>query len=59
MRKVIWTLVLTGTLLVGMMGISYAITNGTPDGNNHPYVGLVVFDIATTTGPVPAWRCSG
>jgi hypothetical protein len=31
-----------------------AITNGTPDGNNHPYVGLAVFDDADG----PAWRCS-
>jgi len=32
-----------------------AITNGSPDGNAHPYVGLLVFDDATG----PAWRCSG
>ena len=55
MRRAIWTLVLTGVLLVAMMGISYAITNGVPDGNNHRYVGLIVFDV----GGQPAWRCSG
>jgi hypothetical protein len=33
-----------------------AITNGVPDGNNHPYVGLLVFDAAPGA---PAWRCSG
>ena len=33
-----------------------AITNGQPDGNNHPYVGLLVFDSAPG---VPRWRCSG
>ena len=33
-----------------------AITNGVPDGDNHPYVGLLVFDSAPDT---PAWRCSG
>lgn len=60
MRKGIWTLVLTGALLVGMMGISYAITNGVPDGNNHPYVGLVVFDVLDEEGnQVPSHRCSG
>jgi len=60
MRKAIWTLVLTGVLLVGMMGIAYAITNGVPDGNNHPYVGLVVFDVLNADGdPVPSHRCSG
>jgi hypothetical protein len=33
-----------------------AITNGVPDGNDHPYVGLLVFDSAPGQ---PAWRCSG
>jgi hypothetical protein len=33
-----------------------AITNGQPDGDNHPYVGLLVFDAAPGT---PGWRCSG
>ena len=32
-----------------------AITNGQPDGTNHPYVGLAVFDVAPG---VPGWRCS-
>jgi secreted trypsin-like serine protease len=32
-----------------------AVTNGRPDGNGHPYVGLLVFDDANG----PAWRCSG
>jgi hypothetical protein len=31
-----------------------AITNGTPDGDNHPYVGLAVFDVDGT----PSHRCS-
>ncbi len=33
-----------------------AVTNGQPDGDGHPYVGLVVFDDALGH---PAWRCSG
>jgi hypothetical protein len=33
-----------------------AITNGKPDGDDHPYVGLLVFDSAPDT---PGWRCSG
>lgn len=37
-------------------GAALAITNGQPDGDNHPYVGLVVFDSAPGT---PGWRCSG
>ncbi len=32
-----------------------AITWGTPDGEAHPHVGLMVFDV----GGAPAWRCSG
>jgi hypothetical protein len=56
MRKAVGTLLLTGVLLVAMMGISYGITNGVPDGANHPYVGLLVFDDAPAH---PAWRCSG
>jgi hypothetical protein len=43
----ILTLVLAGTAL--------AITDGEPDGEGHPYVGLLVFDV----GGGPAWRCSG
>jgi hypothetical protein len=33
-----------------------AITNGQPDGDNHPYVGLMV---ALDEDGVPLWRCSG
>lgn len=32
-----------------------AVRNGDLDGDNHPYVGLLVFDV----GGTPAWRCSG
>ena len=43
----ILTLVLAGTAL--------AITDGEEDGNGHPYVGLLIFDVDGS----PAWRCSG
>lgn len=33
-----------------------AITDGALDGNGHPQVGLLVFDVAPNT---PGWRCSG
>ncbi len=35
---------------------AYAITNGQPDGNAHPHVGLVVFE---DTPGHPAWRTTG
>jgi hypothetical protein len=36
-----------------------AITNGQPDGNNHPYVGLAVFDVDDGAGGhTPSHRCS-
>lgn len=42
-------------LAFGSLGSAYAITNGQPDGDDHPYVGLLVFDV----DGVPVWRCSG
>jgi hypothetical protein len=42
-------------LLFGATG-AMAITNGQPDGTNHPYVGLMV---ALDKDGVPQWRCSG
>lgn len=36
-------------------GAAWAVTDGDPDGNGHPHVGLLVFDV----GGTPAWRCSG
>jgi hypothetical protein len=49
-------LVLTVSLFAGAVE---AITNGSPDGNNHPYVCLVVFDVATDEGVEPMWRTTG
>jgi hypothetical protein len=43
-------------MLVAAAGSAFAITNGTPDDGEHPYVGLVVFYDSTFT---PLWRCSG
>jgi hypothetical protein len=43
-------------MVLGTAGIAGAITNGQPDGDNHPYVGLLVFDYAPGS---PGWRCSG
>jgi hypothetical protein len=43
-------------LAIVTVGVASAISNGEPDGDNHPYVGLLVFDYAPGS---PGWRCSG
>lgn len=43
-------------LVVSFATPASAITNGTPDGDDHPYVGLLVFE---DTPGHPAWLCSG
>ena len=43
-------------VVLGGSTTALAITNGTPDGTDHPYVGLLVFDDAPGH---PAWRCTG
>jgi len=55
MRKIAIASVIGLALVLGMVNNVLAITNGQPDGDEHPYVGLVVFDDADG----PAWRCSG
>jgi hypothetical protein len=47
--------VLVTALAIGLAPAG-AITNGTPDGEGHPYVGLMV---AKNAAGVPLWRCSG
>jgi hypothetical protein len=44
------------TLLLTTAFPTRAITNGSPDGTNHPYVGLAVFDVGDP--PMPSHRCS-
>ena len=56
MRKLLaLTAVLVGALALGLAPAG-AITNGTPDGEGHRYVGLMV---AKNAAGVPLWRCSG
>lgn len=55
MKKHTFVLVLVLIMAFGYASVAYAITNGQPDGDIHPYVGILVFDV----GGVPAWRCSG
>jgi Trypsin len=49
-------LLLTLALALTMVGSVAAVTDGQPDGNGHPYVGLMV---AQTAAGAPLWRCSG
>jgi hypothetical protein len=56
MRKPLFVLAIVAMLLLATVGVASAITNGQPDGDAHPYVGLLVFDDALGH---PAWRCSG
>lgn len=63
MKRLERTVIVVGVvlgLMLALLGVAYAITNGQPDGNEHPYVGLLVFDVyVPDVGNVPAWRCSG
>jgi hypothetical protein len=56
MKKSVFSVLLVLVLLVSTFGIAYAITDGDPDGEGHPYVGLMVADDAAGN---PLWRCSG
>jgi hypothetical protein len=55
MRKLSIALMVALVLVLATAGIAGAITNGVPDEDNHPYVGLVLFYDANM---VPLWRCS-
>ncbi len=56
MRKLIASIaVLASALAIGLVPAG-AITNGVPDQEGHPYVGLMV---AQNAAGVPLWRCSG
>jgi secreted trypsin-like serine protease len=55
MMKKLFVASLVATLLIALTLPAGAIINGQPDEGEHPYVGLVVFDL----GGVPAWRCTG
>ncbi len=54
------TAVFVLVLTLASISVANAVTNGQPDGDAHPYVGLLVFDVfVPDVGNVPAWRCSG
>lgn len=55
MRKLIAALGALAIALIVFVVPASAITDGTPDGNLHPAVGLIVMDVRGA----PAFRCSG
>jgi hypothetical protein len=60
MKKIPLILTVVLVLALVLVGTALAVTNGQPDGDNHPYIGLLVFDVyVPDVGNVPAWRCSG
>ena len=56
MKKKMFAVVLAFVLLISSVGIAGAITDGTPDGDGHPFVGLMV---AYDSNGDALWRCSG
>jgi hypothetical protein len=56
MKKILFSIVVVVILALLTVTVVPAITNGEPDAGRHPYVGLLVFDVAPGT---PGWRCSG
>lgn len=56
MRRTVVILLTLVALLAVTFGPALAVTDGWPDGNGHPYVGLMVADDANGN---PLWRCSG
>lgn len=55
MRKLLVVVLIVVALLLVTVIPAGAVQFGEPDGNDHPYVGLLVFDVNGS----PAWRCSG
>lgn len=56
MRKTIFILAMVAMLAIATVVPAFAITGGTPDMDDHPYVGLMV---AQDGAGNPLWRCSG
>jgi secreted trypsin-like serine protease len=55
MNRRLIAIVMALTLIAVSIVPASAAQFGEPDGDDHPHVGLLVFDV----GGVPAWRCSG
>lgn len=56
MKKLMTAFTLAMVLMLSVVGIASAITDGELDGDGHPYVGLMVAQDASGN---PLWRCSG
>ena len=55
-KKMVFALFSVIVILAVAVSPAGAVTDGTLDGNGHPYVGLMV---AQTAAGAPLWRCSG
>jgi hypothetical protein len=55
-KKSLLVVVLVIAVLVGIVGSAAAVKNGELDGDDHPFVGLMV---AQDSAGNPLWRCSG
>jgi V8-like Glu-specific endopeptidase len=56
MKKITVSILLAIILILSTVGIASAVSDGEPDGNGHPYVGLMV---AYDESGAALWRCSG
>ena len=54
-KKTVVILIAVLAMTLGSIGVANAVLFGEPDGDAHPYVGLMVADVDGE----PAWRCSG
>ncbi len=56
MKRILLAAVIMLSLVFSFVGTASAVTDGYPDGEGHPYVGLMVAQDADGN---PMWRCSG
>lgn len=56
MKKVTIAILLAAVLVFSTVGMAAAVTDGEPDGDGHPFVGLM---IAQDEDGNPLWRCTG